>query len=143
MKHFAAPTKSERHAPARGLFLSCAEGAACGIVAGLVLLLLFCAIASAVYDPAPLLLPLSLCALYLGSLGGGIAAVRLSGDGLMSGLIAGLMTSAVVWLLSCLPLPGGGFPASASAIFLALIPTASVLGAILGHKKEKKPRRKR
>ena len=52
---------------------------------GLILLLLpACAAASSAEDPGSMIRPLSLACLYLAALLSGIAAVRLSGDGLLS-----------------------------------------------------------
>ncbi|MBQ7920985.1 MAG: DUF3792 family protein [Clostridia bacterium] len=108
---------------------------------GLLLLLVFCAIACQMKDPDSVILPLSLCALYISSLAGGFAAVRISGDGILSGLISGGLTMLLVRLLSLLPLPPSQMTPLQAGIFFALIPAASVCGSVIGKKrKSAKPR---
>ena len=133
--------KKVRRRPA-GLVQASAEGAGFGMAAVVVLLLIFCAIATSAENPGFLVAPLSLAASYLGAFIGGVAAVRRSGDGVMSGLIAGAVMLAAVFLLSLLPLPSSRWPSSACAILLLMMLPASVLGSIAGHKREKrkKPR---
>lgn len=108
---------------------------------GFVLLLLFCAIAYPMKDPDSVIVPLSLCALYLSSLIGGFAAVRISGDGILSGLISGVLTMLFFRMLSLLPFPSPCITTVQAGTFLALIPAASVCGSFLGKKrKSAKPR---
>ena len=127
----------------RGMIRASAEGAGIGVGALAVLLFVFCAIASGTENPGFLVAPLSLAAAYLGAFIGGVAAVRRSGDGVMSGLVAGAVMLAAALLLSLLPLPASGFPSSACAIFMLLLLPASVLGSIAGHKREKRKKIRR
>ncbi len=124
----------------RSLLPSCLLAQIYWLVSALLLLLLFCCIANAMEDPDSILKPLGLCALYLSAVMSGIGAVRLSGAGPISGALSGLFTALLVFLLSAFPFPDGGF-SSIQSLFLtlAVIPF-SVLGAVLGQRKRKKPR---
>jgi len=102
---------------------------------GLILLFIFCCIVYPMDDPDSVLLPLSLCTLYLSGLTGGIAAVRLSGDGILSGLLSGGVTMLLFRLISLLPLPVCGLSAVQVGIIFALIPFSSVCGAVIGKKR--------
>lgn len=112
------------------------------LAAGVLLLLLFCRIAYSLDDPAAVTAPLSMTALCLSSLAGGIAAVRLTGDGLLSGLISGTVSLALVRALSALPLPASGMDMGQTVLFCCLIPALSVCGAVLGKKRKKSTRHK-
>lgn len=108
---------------------------------GLILLILFCTIAYQMKDPDSVIMPLSLCALYISNLVGGFAAVRFSGDGILSGLISGGITMLLIRLLSLLPFPASQMSSVQAGLFFALIPAASVCGSIIGKKrKSAKPR---
>lgn len=126
----------------RSILLSCALSQIAWLVSAVVLLLVFCAIAYSMADPDSVTQPLSLCALYLSAVIGGIAAVRLSGDGIASGAMSGLFTALLVFCLSALPLPDSAFAMPMSLVFIALIIPASILGSVLGHKKAKNPAKK-
>lgn len=121
----------------RGLLLSCLFSQIAWLASAVLLLLIFCAVAYSTSDPASITAPLSLCALYLSSLIGGVAAVRLSGDGIASGALSGLITAVLVFVLSALPLPESSFDLPQSLIFTALVIPASVLGAVIGHRRTK------
>ena len=121
------------------LLKSCLLGAAGGLAALSVFLLLFSAALNGAENPGPLYLPLALFSFYVGALGTGILSVRLSGDGLVSGLLGGCVYTAAVFLFSLLPLPSAALPPSAAHILLLLALPASALGAVLGHRKPKKP----
>ena len=99
---------------------------------GLMLLLVFCAIACRMDDPDSVTMPLALCALYLSGLAGGIAAVRLSGDGILSGLLSGGLTMLLFRLISLLPLYASGMTPTQVGIYCALIPVSSACGAVIG-----------
>ena len=107
------------------------------LASAMIFLLIFCAIAISTRDPDSIIAPLSLCALYLSAVIGGIFAVRLSGDGIVSGALSGVVTSAIVFLVSALPICDSSFTMPISLILLALIIPASVIGSILGHKRSK------
>lgn len=121
----------------RGLLLSCLSSQIFWFISALVLLLLFCGIAYSTADPAAVTTPLSLCALYLSAMIGGIAAVRLSGDGIASGALSGLFTALLVFVISALPLPDSSFVMPQSIIYTVLIIPASILGAVIGHKRSR------
>jgi len=126
----------------RSLFLSSLQAQAVWAPAAVLLLLVFCAVACSTADPDSITFPLSLCALYLSAVIGGIAAVRLSGDGLMSGLLSGIFTALLVGLLSLLPLPDSGTEFPMSLLYTALVIPASVVGSAVGHRRKEKPGKK-
>ena len=113
------------------------------IASALVLLCLFCCISLSLRDPDSIILPLSLCALYLSAVIGGVAAVRFSGDGILSGTLSGTVTALLVFLLSALPFSDSLFSLPSSLIFTALIIPASAVGSVIGHKRTNKPSRKK
>jgi len=107
------------------------------------LLTVFSVIALSMDDPDSVITPLGLCALYISSAVGGIFAVRLSGDGILSGALSGLITAGLVFLISVLPLHNSAFSLPSSLIPLAMIVPASVIGSVIGHKRTKNPAKKR
>ena len=133
----------KKHVVQRPFALSCLMGTGVGMLALFCLILLFSAVASGCRDPGPLLTPMAVCSLYLGALFAGGGAVRFTGDGLVAGGIGGVFYTAAVFLLSLLPLPPSELPPSVGLILLVLLLPASVLGAILGHRKAKRPRSRR
>ena len=125
--------KTDQDSP---ILISCLRAQIVWLVVSSVLLLAFCAIAYGTKDPDSITRPLSLCALYIGALAAGIAAVRFSCDGIVSGAISGIFTCALLFLFACLPLPESGFDTSVSLVLsLAVIPV-SILGSIIGHRRE-------
>ncbi len=130
------------HEAKRSILFSSFQAQAVWLISAVVLLLIFCTAAYSMEDPDSVLFPLSLCALYLSSVVGGIAAVRLSGDGLISGLLSGVMTILLIILLSFLPFPVFCTDKMISAGYLSMILPASVIGAVLGHKRKEKPKMK-
>ena len=108
------------------------------IIAGLVLLLVFCAVAASVNDPDSIIKPLSLCALFLSAFTGGIFAVRLSGDGLLSGLLSGVGTAFLIFCLSLLPFPETDSTAAEAVISFLCIVASSAAGAMIGKPRKKK-----
>ncbi len=128
------------HEIKRSLLLSSVQAQAVWLISAGILLLVFCAIAYSTANPDSVTLPLSLCALYLSAILGGIAAVRLSGDGIMSGLLTGIFSAGLLFLFSLLPLPvASSLEVPMSFLYNALIIPAAVIGAILGHKRKGKP----
>ncbi len=123
----------------RGIFLSCLYAQIVWALSTVILMLIFCIVAYSTADPDSITTPLSLCALYLSALIGGIAAVRISGDGIVSGAVSGVITAILVFALSVLPLPESGFDLPSSLLFTALVIPASVIGSIVGHKRKKSP----
>ena len=105
----------------------------------LVLLLVSCAIIVSFDDPDKVIKPVTLAILYLSALMGGITADRLSGDGVASGAVSGIISSVIVLLLSFIPFPASVFDATTSIICVLLMIPSSVLGSVLGRKKSKKP----
>ncbi len=119
-----------------GILQGCLKAQGCFAVSSLVLLLISCAIAYSLADPDSVTVPLSLSSLYLSAVIGGIAAVRFSEDGILSGTISGLMSTGILFCLSAMPLPDSTFSFPLSLFLtLAVIP-ASILGSILGHKRK-------
>jgi len=123
----------------RPFLLACLLSQIAWFLSALILLLLFCAIAVSMEDPGSVTVPFSLCALYLSAVIGGIAAVRLSGDGIASGAVSGCFTMLLVFALTALPLENAPFEFPLTLILTACIIPASVLGAVIGHKKQKNP----
>ena len=138
-KPFRPPSaKTEKSLPA-----ACLMGAGFGLLSLFSLLLLFSAVAAGVEDPGLFYLPMALCSTYLGALAAGILSVRLSGDGVLSGLFGGCLYAAALFALSLLPLPASGLPSSVDHILLALTIPAAVLGSVMGHRKPKQPFRRK
>ena len=127
------------HEAKRSLFLSSVQAQAVWAASAVLLLLVFCGVAYSTDDPDSLTFPLSLCALYLSAAAGGIAAVRLSGDGIMSGLLSGAITMVLIWILALLPLPESHVELPMSLVYTALVIPASAVGAAVGHRKKEKP----
>jgi len=115
------------------------------LLSGIVLLLLFCTIASSVEDPDSILSPLSLCALFLSAFFGGLASVRISGDGILSGILSGSITALLILLLSLLPLPGCEKTITEKMLSYLCIIASSTAGAMIGKKRttKKKPHKRR
>ncbi|MBE6541630.1 MAG: TIGR04086 family membrane protein [Ruminococcaceae bacterium] len=131
--------KSEKNN--RNFWLSCLLSQITWATATIVLMLIFCGIAYSTADPDSLTVPLSLCALYLSAVIGGIAAVKISGDGIASGCISGCITTGIVFCLSLLPFPDSTLDIPLSIILILMIIPASIVGSVIGHKKEKKPKK--
>lgn len=121
----------------RGILPSCVMSQGVWLLSALVLLLIFCAAAYSTADPDAITAPLSLCALYLSAVIGGIAAVRFSGDGIVSGLISGVITALLVFALSCLPLPETDIEFTRAILMNLLVIPASALGSLIGHRRSK------
>ncbi len=113
------------------------------LVTGMVLVLLFCAIALRLTDTSSVTVPLSLLALALASIAGGVGAVRMSGDGLLSGFLSGGITMGLVWALSLLPLPGASLETGDRVLFYCLMPVLSLCGAVVGKKRKSTKHRRR
>ncbi len=106
---------------------------------GLILfLLLSCAAANSAEDPAAMLLPLSLASRYLAAFIAGIAAARLSEDGLLSGLLSGCVTAVLMLLFSCLPMPGSEISFAMNLLLTAAVIPASCAGAVIGKKRTRR-----
>jgi len=131
------------HETKRSILFSSVQAQGVWALSAVILLLIFCAAAYSMEDPDSVLFPLSLCALYMSSVVGGIAAVRLSGDGMISGLLSGIMTIILIVLLSLFPFPVFCENLSTSIGYLAMVLPASMIGAVLGHKRKEKPKSKR
>ena len=107
--------------------------------AGLILLLLIsCAAANSAEDPGSMTMPLSLAALYLSAFLSGIAAVRFSGDGILSGLLSGVVTALLMLLFSCLPLPSSGVSFPMNLLLTAAVIPCSCAGAFIGRKRNRR-----
>ena len=119
----------------RGFLVSCLLAQSVWLAVSTVLLLIFCAIAVSAEDPARLITPLSLCALYLGSASAGIAAVKLSGDGILSGLVSGVISAILTLSLSYISFPASSVELPMKAVFMLLILPAGVIGSLIGKKR--------
>ncbi len=120
-----------------GLAAACVKAQAVVLLTGLALLLVFCAIAASMEDPDSVLRPLSLCALFLSTFAGGFAAVRMSGDGVMSGICAGAVSVVLVLLLSLLPFADSEAEFSGNLLMYLCMIASSAAGAMIG--KRRKP----
>ncbi len=105
------------------------------LLVGMVLTMLFCTIAYQLEDPAAVTTPLSLLALSLGAMAGGLGAVRWTGDGLLAGFLSGGISMGLVWILSLLPLRNTPLESGDRILFFCLIPVLSLCGAVLGKKR--------
>jgi len=112
------------------------------LATGILLLLLFCRIAYSLDNPESITGPLSLVALCLSALAGGIGAVRFTGDGILSGFCSGVLTMVLVRCLAALPVPSSGMDLPHTILFCLMIPVCSVCGAVLGKKRKKQNRHK-
>ena len=113
------------------------------LASALILITFFSVITLSMDDPDSVIVPLSLCALYLSSAVGGIFAVRLSGDGVLSGALSGMISAGIVFCMSALPLYDSPFSLPTSLIPLSLIVVSSVIGSVIGHKRAKNPSKNR
>lgn len=120
----------------KSLLISCLISQIYWIVSAIVLMLIIGAVAVSLENPAAVLVPLCLATLYLSAIISGIAAVRYSHDGVLSGLLSGVITSALVMLLSFIPFPSSGLDTTTSLICALLVIPAAAIGSILGRKKE-------
>lgn len=125
----------------RGFLVSCLLAQSVWLAVSVVLLLLFCAISVSAEDPARLITPLSLCALYLGSASAGIAAVKLSGDGILSGLVSGVISAILTLSLLVYSLPRVVRRAAYESCFHAAHPSGRC--DRLAHRQKAKQRRKK
>lgn len=121
-----------------GIAAACLRAQLAVFLSGLVLLLIFCAIAASMEDPDTVIRPLSLSALFLSALCGGFYAVRLSRDGVVSGLVSGCMTAVLVLLLSLLPLPDSEAVLQTNIPVYLSVLGSSAAGAMIG--KRRKPK---
>ena len=126
----------------RGLFLSCVISQGFFLVSSIILLLIFCGIASSMDDPDSVITPLSLCALYIGAVIGGVSVVKLSDAGIVSGLVSGALSAVLLFTLSAFPFPVSGFSITKSLILTLVIIPLSLAGAFIGKKRARKPKRR-
>ncbi len=112
-------------------------------LSGIVLLLCFCGIAYSMDDPDSVTKPLSLCALFLSAFCGGFSAVRLSGDGLVSGLCAGGITALLLFLLSTLPVPCSNMETPLRLGMYGAVIASAAAGSVIGKKRNSRPKHRR
>jgi putative membrane protein, TIGR04086 family/integral membrane protein, TIGR04097 family len=116
---------------------NCALSTAIAILTAGILLLIFAVIAYSNHDPDRLAFPLSLAALYIGALAGGIiASRRTKARTLFCGAISGLMYLFVIFTIS-LAVSGGNDVRTAidgvnSVIAHAAVAAVSIAGAVIG-----------
>ena len=121
------------------LLMSALRAQAVVCIVGLLTLAVFCAIAYSLADPDSVIVPLSLAALYISGIAGGIAAVRFSGDGILSGWLSGVLSALLLWGLSFLPFPAAeqAFPVLPAAVLFLCIPLSSLIGSVVGKRRRK------
>lgn len=127
----------------RGIFFCALKAQIAFVISGLILVLVFCAIAYATSDPNSIIKPLSITALYLSAAMGGISAARISGGSLLSGFISGVITALTVLLLSYIPIYKSGMDTVTSLILNAFIIPAATVGAFAGKPRAKNSKKRR
>ena len=140
-------TKTHRDSPSNGgngigIVTAALKAQLTMVISGVLLLLCFCGIAYSMDDPDSVTKPLSLCALFLSALCGGFSAVRLSGDGLVSGLCAGAFTALIVFVLSALPVSDSGMELADTLLMYLGILAAAAVGSIIGKRRKDTSRNK-
>ena len=120
------------------MWLSCLLSQAVWAAGLVILLLISCAAANSSENPDSMIRPLSLACLYLSALISGFAAVRFSGDGILSGMLSGTVTALLMLLLSCLPLPESGAAFPMNLLLTAAVIPSSGAGALIGHKRKRR-----
>ncbi len=137
MKHKKTTRKdtSVRSRGGIGIAAACVKAQLAVLITGLVLLLVFCAIAASMEDPDSVLRPLSLSALFLSAFAGGFAAVRLSRDGVVSGICSGAVTVALFFLLSLLPLPDSDATLSGNLLLYLCMIASAAAGSVIGKRR--------
>lgn len=140
-------TKTHRDSPSNsgngiGIVTAALKAQLTMTISGVLLLLCFCGIAYSMDDPDSVTKPLSLCALFLSALCGGFSAVRLSGDGLVSGLCAGAFTVLIVFVLSALPVSDSGMELADTLVMYLCILAAAAVRSIIGKRRKDTSRNK-
>lgn len=120
------------------MWLSCLLSQAVWAACLVILLLISCAAANSSENPDSMIRPLSLACLYLSALISGFAAVRFSGDGILSGILSGTVTALLMLLLSCLPLPESGAAFPMNLLLTAAVIPSSCAGALIGRKRNRR-----
>lgn len=120
------------------MWLSCLLSQAVWAAGLVILLLISCAAANSSENPDSMIRPLSLACLYLSALISGFAAVRFSGDGILSGILSGTVTALLMLLLSCLPLPESGAAFPMNLLLTAAVIPSSCAGALIGRKRNRR-----
>lgn len=142
-KKRARPNGNAERDGTRPVFVNSLKGLAAGIVSAILILLVMCAVAMKTPDPAALARPLSFASLLFSALIAGFVSAKLSSGGALCGVICGAMYLAFVFAVSLFVRGGGQTNLFVSlALRLAAFP-ATVLGAIIGDRKEKKPKRRK
>ena len=120
------------------MWLSCLLSQAVWAAGLVILLLISCAAANSSENPDSMIRPLSLACLYLSALISGFAAVRFSGDGILSGMLSGTVPALLMLLLSCLPLPESGAAFPMNLLLTAAVIPSSCAGALIGRKRNRR-----
>ncbi len=109
------------------------------MVAAAVLLLAFTGIAYSAEDPNGMVGALSLAPLFISSLIGGISSARIFGEGAIAGIISGLITAAIVFILSFIPVESGANRSvGVTLVLYAAIVLSGLIGGVIGRKRGKK-----
>ena len=120
------------------MWLSCLLSQAVWAAGLVILLLISCAAANSSENPDSMIRPLSLACLYLSALISGFAAVRFSGDGILSGMLSGTVTALLMLLISCHPLPESGAAFPMNLLLTAAVIPSSCAGALIGRKRNRR-----
>ena len=124
------------HTKTKPMWAACLISQAVWAGALLIFLLISCCAANAAEDPGSMIVPLSLACLYLSALVSGFSAVRLSGDGILSGIVSGTLTALLMLLLACFPLPASSLAFPYTLICTAAVIPCACAGAVIGRKRK-------
>ena len=140
-KHSSIPKDSFAY-----LIRSSALGLAASMICAAISLLIGAAICYFAPDPNKYIIPVGIIAIYLSAMVGGFVSRRLQGgDTLLSGGICGalLMLAFLFFTLFFEKEDGDIFSTGVSLILRATVIAASILGAFIGSRQRKAPRRRR
>lgn len=143
MKQNSQPHRESPSSGGMNLAMAALKAQLTMAIVGAALLVCFCAIAYAMDDPDSVTKPLSLCALLLGACCGGFSAVRMSGDGIVSGLCSGALSALLVFALSLLPVPSSGLEMPQTLFFYLGILGAAAAGSVIGKRRKSTSHNKR
>ena len=117
----------------KGIDIGASAGAAIALAAGIILLFIAAFAAYKTADPDPLALPLSLAALYCGTLAGGITASRILGRAAYdAAAVSGAIVSAVMLVVSVFVKEHNIYPLWLKLVMHAGVFAAMLLGALIG-----------
>ena len=127
----------------RGILFNAIRAEIPWALSGISLLLIFCLIAYSAKDPDTLTTPLSIAALYISSVVGGIFASRFSNGSFICAATSGAISAFCIFLLSLIPIYDTGTDTVLGLALNALIIPSFLLGAFVGRPRAKAKKRKR